>query len=345
MKHKKPKILVIGTGGTISAKPHNGAYKYGESTQEEVINMIPELRERFDIDTTNLFRMDSADMEPAHWLTLANTIYYKMKDYDGIVVSMGTDTMHYADTATAFLIQNNNIPIVFTSSLIDPTQINTDAKRNLKNAIYVAATADIAETIVVFNGNILRATRTKKVNASEFDAFRGSNNLPLGRIEYLIKFNKTHKKRSNNKPKLYTKLETQIGMIKVYPGYNGERLKRSVDYGLKGIILEGFGLGNLPLMNNSMKDAIKYANKKNVPIIITSDCFVGRNWRELYKADIGARLKGLKVIPVYDMLTETAYVKLMWVLAQTQEFSEIKKMMQKNYCGEISDDLTIKKVI
>tara|TARA_Y100000310_G_scaffold344615_1_gene458323 strand:- start:10780 stop:11817 length:1038 start_codon:yes stop_codon:yes gene_type:complete len=345
MKHKKPKVLVIGTGGTISAKPHNGTFKYGESTQEEVINMMPELRKHFDIDTTNLFRMDSADMKPEHWLTLANTIYYKMKDYDGIVVTMGTDTMHYADTAIAFLIQNNNIPIVFTSSLIDPTQVNTDAKRNMKNAISVAATADIAETIVVFNGNILRATRTKKVNASEFNAFMGSNSIPLGRIEHLIKFNRPHKKRSNTKPKLYTKLETKIGMIRVYPGYDGERIKRSVDHGLKGIILEGFGLGNLPLMDNSMKEAIKYANKKNVPIIITSDCFLGRDWREIYKADIGARLKGLKVIPVYDMLTETAYVKLMWVLAQTQEFSEVKKMMQKRYVSEISDDLTIKTVI
>ena len=115
---RKPRVLVIGMGGTISAKPAGGKLKYGEIHMDELINYNRRLRESFDIKTMHLFRMDSSDMKPEHWLTLANTLYYNMGSYDGIVVTMGTDTLHYAAIAISFLIQNNNIPIVFTGSLI-----------------------------------------------------------------------------------------------------------------------------------------------------------------------------------------------------------------------------------
>src|SRR3989344_1569976 len=113
---KKPKVLIIGTGGTIGAKKIGGLWKYGELTQQELLEMIPQVQEHFDITTTNIFRMDSSEMTPENWLTLANTIYYSMKDYDGIVVTIGTDTMTYAAAAISFLIQNLNIPIIFTGS-------------------------------------------------------------------------------------------------------------------------------------------------------------------------------------------------------------------------------------
>ncbi|HZX20721.1 MAG TPA: asparaginase [archaeon] len=342
---KKPKVLIIGTGGTISAKLKNGIYNYGEITQEDVINLIPDVRKHVDIETTNIFRMDSSDMTPENWITLANAIYHKMQDYDGIVITIGMDTLHYADTAISFLIQNNNIPIVFTSALYDMGQLNTDAKRNMRNAITVAGFSDIAETVLVFNSNIFRATRTKKINASEFNAFKEASELPLGKIEEFIKFNKPYQKRSKKKAKLYTSLETDIALIKVYPGFDGNRIKQMVDLDVKGIVLEGFGLGNIPVFDNNMKEAIKYANKKNIPIVITSGSFMGKYWRELYKPDIGNRLKGMDTIPAYDMLPETAYVKLMWVLAQTRDFEQVKKMMQKNYVGEISDDIKLRNVL
>ncbi|MEK6957863.1 MAG: asparaginase [archaeon] len=341
MKGRKPRVLVIGMGGAISAKPVNGKWKYGEFPQEEVLKIIPGIREKYDIKATNIFRMDSSDMKPEHWLTLANTIYHNMKDYDGIVVTMGTDTMHYAGTAIAFLIQNNNIPIVFTGSQVDPTQLNTDARWNLREAITVAAEAGLAETVTVFNGRILRATRTKKINASDFTAFKSFGEQPLGKIQQFISLAGKYRKRSNSKPALYNKLEPRVAILKVYPGFDGKRVTRMVDYGMRGIIIEGYGLGNIPLLGNGMAEAIKYANKKNVAIAITSDCSLGSGWKCIYEAEIGARLKGMKAIPVYDMLTETAYVKLMWVLAQTTKYAEVKKMMQKSYVGEI--DLPDKK--
>ena len=335
MADKKPKILVIGTGGAISAKVVKGEWKYGEIAEQELIEIIPGIKEHFDATATNVFRMDSSDMKPEHWLTLANTIYYKMGEYDGIVVTIGTDTMAYAATAISFLIQNNNIPIVFTGSLIDPMQPNTDARRNLRDAITVAGKSDIAETVIVFNGQIMRAGRCKKSNASEFGAFTDFGKLPLGKIEQFANLRGEYRKKSKAKPILFGKLENLVATMKVYPGFDGKRIMHLVDFPVRGIVLEGFGLGNVPLLDNEIREGIKYANKKNIPIVIASNTPLGEYWQYIYGMEIGSRLKGLKVIPVYDMLPETAYVKLMWVLGQTQKFEEVKKMMQQQYCGEI----------
>lgn len=335
---RKPRVLVIGTGGTIGAKLIKGAWKYGELTVQELVRDTARVKNHFDITITNLFRADSSDLTPESWLTLANTIYYSMKDYDGIVVTMGTDTLAYVATAISFLIQDNNIPIVFTGSQMDPAQLNTDAKINLRDAITVAGQADIAETMIVFNGSILRATRTKEANASELNSFMSyeTTTPQLGEIQQFISLNPPYRKRSKSRPVLYTKLENDVVLIRVYPGFDKKRIISIIDYGAKGIVLGGFGLGNIPLIDSTMKEAIDYAGKRNVPIVVASETFLGKHWQQLYEVELGPRLRGLRLIPVYDMLPATAYVKLMWVLGQTKDYSEVKRMMQTEYAGEIT---------
>ena len=336
MKTKKPRVLVIGTGGTISAKRIGKKWKYGALLQEDLIKLIPDIKNKFNITTKNIFRMDSSDMKPEHWLTLAKTIYYNIKDYDGIVITIGRDTIHYADTAIAFLIQNLSIPIVFTASLYNPEKFNTDALNNLKQAITVAGKANIAETVIVLDNTILRATRTKKVNSSEFNSFAITPNSQIGKIQSEIELIGKCKKRKKRKSILFKKLETEIAILMIYPGFYSKRITNLIDAGVKGIILQGYGFGNLPFEGTDLKESIKYANKKNVPIILTSECFLGDYWKKLYPLEIGDRFKNVKIIPAYDMLTETAYVKLMWALGQTNKYPEIKKIMQTNYCGEIN---------
>ncbi|MCH7902797.1 asparaginase [archaeon] len=267
---------------------------------------------------------------------ISRTIFYKMKNYDGIVVTMGTDTLQFADTAISFLIQQNNIPIVFTGSKVNSEQIHTDARSNFREAISVAGETDLAETVTVFNHQIIRAVKTKKINASEYNAFTSSDGKTFGKIEEFITFNQPYKKKNKKKPILFKKLEERVSLVKVYPGFNGNRIKHLVDQGVKGIVLEGFGLGNLPLLDGSIKDGIAYADKKNTIIVVTSDSFLGDYWQQIYDSEIGTRLKEMKIIPVYDMLSEVAYIKLMWVLAQTSVYTQVKKMMQTNYVGEIT---------
>lgn len=336
MKKAKPKVLVIGTGGAISAKLKNGIWDYGAITQKELIESTQRIKENFETDAMDLFRMDSADIKPEQWLTLANTIYHKMQKYDGIVITMGTDTLNYTAIAISFIIQNNNIPIVFTGSQMDPEQINTDAKRNLRGAITIAGMSNIAETIVFFNGKIMRAVGCKKINATELDAFSATGKHLIGTLQQNINIEQNHRKRNKSQPKMYNKLDTKVALVRVYPGFDGKRLINLIDYGATGIVLEGFGLGNLPMIGTKMKEAIKYANKKNIPIVITSNTQLGKHWKETYKREIGSRLKGLNIIQTYDMIPETAYVKLMWVLGQTKDIKKAKKMMTNNYTEEIS---------
>lgn len=337
MAKRKPKVLVIGTGGVIGANLVKGKWKYGEFTQEDLVSLIPTIRTYFDVKTTNIFRMDSAEMRPEHWLTLANAIYYGMKDYDGIVVTMGLDTMNYAASAISFLVQEKNIPIVFTGAQVDPSQVNSDARMNLREAITVAGMSDIAETLVVINHKIIRAVRAKRTNASEYRAFRSFGVPELGEVQQFISLRAGYREKSKSKPVLYNKLETRVAVVKVYPGFDPAVITGLVDRGARGIVLEGFGLGIIPLLDEGMKEALKHAQEKGVQIVITSFASLGNYWQEIYGAETGDRLRKLKVIPVYDMLTETAYVKLMWVLAQAQGYAKVKEMMQRDYCGEITE--------
>lgn len=338
MKSKKPRVLVIGTGGVIGAKLINNEWKYGEMPEEELLNITPGIKNEFDVKTTNLFRMNSADMGPKHWLTLANTIYYQMEDFDGVVVTMGTDTLNYASAAISFIIQNQKIPIVFTGSEVDPTQINTDARSNLRQAISVAGLGNIAETLVVFNTRIIRGTRAKRVNTSEFDAFQSFGQPEIGKIQQYIEAAQDYRKRNHKlKAKIFNKLETNVALIKAYPGMEGTSIKSLVDKGIKGIVIEGYGLGTMPMLENNIIESIKYAEDLGTEIVVTSGSSMGAFWKKNYAAEIFNRDKGTCIIPAFDMLTETAYVKLMWVLGQTQKHSEVAKMMQKNYCMEITE--------
>jgi len=338
MAKRKPKLLVIGTGGTIGSKPVENVLKIGEVPQEEIIKIIPRISNIFEIETSNLFRVDSSDIRPENWLTLANFIYYKLKEYDGIVVTSGTNTMAYMASAIAFLIQNLNKPIVFTGAVVDPTQINTDARRNMREAIMCAGNSNIAEPVIVSYEKIIRATKARKVNASEYDAFESVGEEPIAKVERFIYYNNIKfRKKSNSQPKLYSKLETNVGIFKTYPGFDPRRIIEAVDSGVKGMVLEGVGIGNLPMPDNRMEEAIKYANSRNAIVVVSSACTMGTYWSEIYRPELGYRFENIKVIPAYDMLTEVAYIKLMWVLGITQDFAEVKKMMQKNYCGEITE--------
>ncbi len=336
---KKNKVLVIGTGGIIGAKIANKRFKYGELTQEKILSLIPNLKKEVDIYSTNIFRMDSADMQPHHWLTLAKTIYYNLGKYKGIVVTIGTDTMVYAAAAISFLIQKQGVPIVFTGSQINANRLNSDAILNLKNAILIAGEADLAETVITFNRRIIRGVRAKRISASDYDAFTSfGGEGDLGLIEYKPIIYSHHRKRNvKEKPIISTSLEEKVVIVKAYPGFDYNTIRRIVDSGVRGIVLEGLGLGLLPHDREGLfKKNLEYAREKKVPIVLTSHCSLGKNWREIYEAEKKNRVEDKLTISAYDMTTEAAYVKLMWVLAQTNKMGLVKKMMQKNYVGEVS---------
>ncbi len=334
---KLPKIFIIGTGGTISAKIVKGIWKPGELTEENLLSMLPELKSMVRLETTTVFRMDSTNMQPEHWLTLAQIIYYKLDDVDGIVITHGTDTMQHSASAISFLIQNLNIPVVFTGCQILPSDMGSDARRNLLDAIRVAANADLAESVIVFNGKIFRGNRTKKFREIEFNGFNCVGMRPLGLIEGDLMLTGEQLKRGNKKPVLVNKIEPNVALLKIFPGFNPKTVEYLIDSGIKGIVLEGYGPGNTPTEKRSLIPAIKRATERGVPVVITTQCVLGPSWAYVY--EVGTKALDAGAIPGYDMLSETALVKLMWTLGQTKDLDKIKKMMLKNYAGEITSGM------
>lgn len=335
---KKPKIFVVGVGGTIAATLSNGVWKAGELTQKDIIKTVPQLLRYFEIDKTDLFRLDSTNIQPENWLTLAQTIYYKLiNGYDGIVVTHGTDTMGYTAAVLSFLIQNLNIPIIFTGSQGLPSHIGTDARRNFVDAVRVAAWGDLAESSIVFSGKILRGNRAKKFREMDFDAFECVGMPPLGRVEQNIRFSGEQIKRKKRKPKLFNSIEPSVALVKLHPGYEPKRLEYLIDSGIKGIVIEGYGSGNIPTERRNLVKVIQKATDTNIPIVITTQCALGASWVYLY--EVGAKALEAGAIPGQDILSETALVKLMWILGQTTKIDNVKTMMKTNYAGEITAGL------
>ncbi len=317
----------------------DGAWQPGKFNEKELLDFIPEIKELADIETIDLFNIDSSNMQPKYWIELAKTIKDNYSKYDGFVITHGTDTMHYTASALSFLLQKLSKPIVITGSQVPPHKIGSDSKRNVLDSIRVATETDMHEVIIVFNSKILRGNRAKKFREVEFEAFESVGMLPLGVIEHDIRHTGEHYENSNKNAELvfYDKLEEAVCIQKISPGFKPEIISKLIELGYKGIILEGFGAGNVPIDENSLIPEIKKAVEKGVPIVVSSQCAIGFSWMYLYEC--GKKALEVGAIPGHDMISETAMTKLMWILGNHPDYDiqKIKEIFLKDLCGEVSD--------
>ncbi len=340
----KKKVLIIGTGGTITAKMHKGSWKPGSLLDDEILKLIPEAKTIANIASIDIMSTDSSNMQPKDWLKIARVIKRNYKKFDGFVITHGTDTMHYTASALSFLLQNLSKPIVLTGSQVPPDQKGSDFKRNILDSIRITVETDMHEVMIVFNNKILRGNRSKKFREVEFEAFESIGMLPLGIIEHDIRHTGEHYKHKGKDKdlKFFEKLEEKICIQKVSPGYNPKIISSLIKLGYKGIILEGFGAGNVPINENSLIPEIKKAVKKNIPIIISTQCAIGYSWVYLYEC--GRKALDAGAIPGHDMISETALTKLMWILGNTKKpnIKKIKDLFLKDIAGEVSNVRTPK---
>ncbi|MEM3555402.1 MAG: Glu-tRNA(Gln) amidotransferase subunit GatD [Candidatus Micrarchaeia archaeon] len=350
MKHEagKPILSIISTGGTVASRvDYTTGGVYASYTAADLVATVPELKQ-FNIDSKLLFSIMSEDMTPQHWREMAKEVYKQLKgEASGVVVTHGTDTMHFSTAALSFMLKNLNKPVVFTGAQRSSDRGSSDSFMNLLCAAHFAARSDVAEVSLVMHGSsnddfcyAHRGTKVRKLHTSKRDAFKSVNDEPIakvfpnGRIEVI---NKNYRRRSDSEVSLDDKLEEKVALIKVYPGINPEIFDFYLERKFKGIVIEGTGLGHVPttIEKYSLIPKIKEATKNGIPVCITSQCIFGRvhefvyaNLRKEYEA--GAVFCG-------DMLPEVAYVKLMYVLAHTKELEEVKKMMLTNLAGELNE--------
>ena len=344
VSEEKAKICLITTGGTISSiyDPGTHALRPGLSV-EELLDRLPKGMGNIEVIQRELYQLDSANAQPHHWQELASAIKdvsEEIPDLQGIIVSHGTDTMTYSAAAVSFMIQDFGKPIVFTGAQIPASIPWSDGPRNLLDAIRVAAFGDLGETCIVFNGEIHRATRAKKVRVNSYDAFDSMDPSPIGILARDIILYENRKKRNHSLvPRFDTRLDDRVFLLKVFPGLPPEILLRVAELEYHGIVIEGFGSGNLPTQENALTEAIQSVVKKGCSVVVSSQCAFGQADLSMYEvsraaADVGA-------ISAHDMTSEAALVKLAWVLGHTSKADEVEEMMTKDYVGEVSFSGTV----
>ncbi len=330
----KPKILILTTGGTITMlKSGNGALQPCENA-EKLINAIPELSLLAEIEILPIVNIDSSNFTPNVWVQIAKAIFQRIKDFDGFVVAHGTDTMCYTAAALSFMLQELNKPVVITGAQVPLEEIGSDGRSNLINAVRVAI-SDLAEVAIVFGSQIIRGTRAKKMSAFDMQAFVSVNDEPLGKIGLSIKYDASAHMRSRKKPLLQAFLNNNVAMIPVYPGIKPEIIEYLAQ-NHAGIVIEGYGAGNLPTDENiNLIPAIKAAVDRKVPVVVCTQCMLGSTEMELYQ--VGRAALDAGAIPAMDMTPETTMVKLMWVLGQTDDIGTVESMMLKSFSGELNE--------
>ena len=338
-------VVLLGCGGTISMKRNKGTGFQPEFFIDDLLKQIPELKGFSDLETEQILHEDSSNLQPEDWLLITRAIYdhINRSEVEGIVVVHGTDTLTYSASISALMVQNLPKPVIFTGSQIPLSRVGSDGRKNLIDSIRVAKEVDIAESVIVFNNKIFRSVRTLKLREYEIAAFDTVDSPPIGDISLNINIlDRNHRKRNiNSKAKYFPYLDPHVALITLFPGLDPKSLEQMVfNGGYRGIILESYGAGNIPIKNRSLLPLINTLHEQNIPVTVTTQCIWGRTEMMLYESGRKAYQAG--AIPGYDMTSPTALLKKMWALGKNKgavSIEKIEKDMHTNYVGEINPEI------
>lgn len=342
MNASKPNILLIYTGGTIGMIKDFKTGALRTFDFKNLLDKIPELQLiDCDIETVSFEEpIDSSNMNPEYWVQIAEIIESNYNSFDGFVVLHGSDTMSYTASALSFMLENLAKPVVFTGSQLPIGDLRTDAKENLITSIQMASLQEngspiVKEVCLYFEYKLYRANRTTKINAENFKAFASLNYPELAQSGVHLKVNYEYLLKPDESKvfKVHKKLDTNIVLIKLFPGISQDFLKNILStLNLKAVILETYGAGNstnAPWFINLLKETID----KGVHIINVTQCSGGSVMMGHYETS--NQLKNIGVISGKDITTEAALSKLMYLLGQNIGKQEFKKVYETPLRGEL----------
>jgi glutamyl-tRNA(Gln) amidotransferase subunit D len=339
-----PKLVLIGTGGTISSRAdaRTGAAAPGLGA-DRLLDLVPEVLDVANIKTIDLLSVFSENITVEHWQEMARMINEEMNGgADGIIISHGTDTMGYTAAALSFMLTELNGPVVLVGSQRSTDRPSSDAFGNLLASVRFCASSKASGVYVIMHDTmndgsyaVHRGTRVRKMHTSRRDAFRSINSMPAahmdddGKITFADEVPAASKRTS-----VHSKMERNVTLLQFYPGMDPALFKEVV-MSSKGVVIAGSGLGHV---SDAMASLLKEAIQKGVIVVMTSQCINGPTGMNVY--DTGRELQRMGVISVMDMLPETAYVKLMWALANSKDLEDVKKIMRTTLSYEMSERRT-----
>lgn len=314
------RILLLGTGGTIACKRTEDGLK-PVITSGEILSYVPGSRDFCQIESIQAFNIDSTNIQPHHWLTITRIIREHYEEYDGFVITHGTDTMAYTAAALSYLIQGSPKPIVLTGAQRPIGFDSTDSKTNLTDAFRCAA-EDLPGVSIVFNSRVILGTRAKKTRSKSFQAFSSINHPELGvlRDGVLLRYIRQDCREA---PVFYDRLDPRVALLKLVPGTGRE----AADFLLErndALIIESFGVGGLPEAGGFYDCVRRWMEAGRIVVLTTQ---VENEGSDLGVYHVGYRLKSdLGVLEAYDMTTEAVVAKLMWILGQTRRREEVERL-------------------
>lgn len=342
MNTQNSKILLIYTGGTIGMIKDYETGVLRAFEFENIYHRIPELS-HLDcvIDSVSFEKaIDSSDMNPRHWVNIAETIENNYDVYDGFVVLHGSDTMSYSASALSFMLENLAKPVIFTGSQLPIGDLRTDAKENLITSIQLAALKENGQSVIqevglYFEYKLYRGNRTTKINAENFQAFVSMNYPTLAESGVHLKVNKQHLLRSEGRQslKVWKEFDQNVAVVKLFPGITEKILNGFFDIpDLKAVILETYGSGNAPT-EKWFLNSIEKAIQKGIHIVNVTQCSGGSVILGKYEAS--EHLRRMGIINGKDITTEAAVTKMMILLKKIVSDNSLKIRFEENICGEI----------
>ncbi len=325
------KILMIGTGGTIASEmtPEGLA---PELNTRQLLDFIPDIGKICHVDCIQLYSLDSTNIRPENWLGVVDTLRNSYDDYDGFVISHGTDTMAYTAAALSYLVQGSAKPIVLTGAQKPIWFDGTDSKRNLTDA-FLYACRGCGGVQIVFNGKVILGTRARKTFSKSFQAFSSVNypDLAVLQDQRLLQYIRTE---SLPRPVFYDTLCENVGLLKLIPGTKRELVEFMMEQ-YDGIVVEGFGVGGLPeYEGHEFYPIVQRAVEQGKIVVMTTQ--VPNEGSDLSVYHVGGHLKStLHLLEAFDMTTEAAVCKLMWILGQTREFERVRELFNRPVVWDI----------
>jgi L-asparaginase len=328
------RLLFLHTGGTLLMRsPGQGQpLEVAEEIAQSLVTEVPGLAKIAEIESRVLWTLDSGDMQPEHWVELARAVHGALSDerYDGVVIVHGTDTMAYTASALALLLGPLPKPVVLTGAQRPLVEVRSDARQNLVDATLVA-TMPVPEVSIVFASRAFRGARATKRDAWAFEAFESPGCPPLVKLGIGID-RADHVRAPSPLGALDVRLEPRVLAVRVFPGLAPDLVRGAIRVGVRGLVLEAYGTGNLPHAAGSLIPAIEEARARDVPVLVVSQCFRGAVDLGTYGGGADAAKAG--AISGGDMTVEAAVAKMMIGLARHGTGDDLRAFLERDVVGE-----------